>query len=207
MKSGRKSTFSARIASLKRKFILPLQASDSPPSPGLPEALLHSPVVFENTVLVASVHVAKHIALAQNRGRLPRNHVSDARQGRRAKSPDHRHVAALLVHPGLWRRRTNRTRNTRNTPQEYVDTIAEVFALAHELLANDGRSGSSSATPTPTMANGDATSGKHVGGLQEAMRIGRRKPQSGLKTLWASRDVCVAFDFQDDGWYLRQDII
>lgn len=53
------------------------------------------------------------------------------------------------------------------TPQEYVDTMAEVFALAHELLANDRTLRIVIGTPTPTMANGDATSRKHVRGLQE----------------------------------------
>lgn len=106
------------------------------------------------------------------------------------------------------------------TPQEFVTNIVEVFHLVRELLADDGtcwlnlgdsyaaqRGGT--AMPAETLAggkNGKGDESAHRGhgnihAHRNASAIGlKHKDLMGIP--WR-----VAFALQEDGWYLRQDII
>lgn len=70
-----------------------------------------------------------------------------------------------------------------NTVQEYVDCLVGVFRQVRDLLASDG---------TLWMNLGDTYTGNNIGG----------RPKNLLGIPWR-----VALALQDDGWYLRQDII
>jgi len=94
------------------------------------------------------------------------------------------------------------------TPEKYVEHLVEVFREVHRVLRDDGtlwlNLGDSYANDTKW---GGQTTGKHAAGLHGAP-VGRGKRSTGLlaKNLvgipWR-----VAFALQDDGWYLRSDII
>jgi DNA modification methylase len=94
------------------------------------------------------------------------------------------------------------------TPAEYVARMVEVFQLVRELLADDGtlwlNLGDSYANDGKW---GGQTGGKHAAELHGSP-IGSGKRQTGLKP----KDLIgipwrVAFALQEDGWYLRSDII
>lgn len=95
------------------------------------------------------------------------------------------------------------------TPAEYVAKMVAVFREVRRVLADDGtlwlNLGDSYATDSKW---GGSTGGKHVKALHGSGGGGREKTASGLpdKNLlgipWR-----VAFALQDDGWYLRSDII
>ncbi len=95
------------------------------------------------------------------------------------------------------------------TPAQYVDTMVEVFRSVKNALADDGtlwlNLGDSYANDTKW---GGQTSGKHAQAIHGNSGIGRRRTNTGLK----SKDLIgipwrVALALQDEGWYLRQDII
>ncbi len=95
------------------------------------------------------------------------------------------------------------------TLQAWVDTMVEVFREVRRVLRPDG---------TLWLNLGDAyandgkwggsTGGKHVDSLHGGTGIGRAKRNTGLKP----KDLMgqpwrVAFALQDDGWWLRQEVI
>lgn len=95
------------------------------------------------------------------------------------------------------------------TSREFVATMVEVFREARRALSDDGtlwlNLGDSYANDTKW---GGSTSGKHVRAQHGDSGIGRRRQNTGLK----SKDLMgipwrVAFALQEDGWYLRQNII
>lgn len=95
------------------------------------------------------------------------------------------------------------------TPAEFVAAMVEVFREVKRVLRDDGtlwlNLGDSYSTESKW---GGATSGKAAAGIHGAIGGGRQKVRHGIpdKNLlgipWR-----VAFALQDDGWYLRQDII
>lgn len=94
------------------------------------------------------------------------------------------------------------------SPREFVETVVEVFAEVRRTLRDDGtvwlNLGDSYANDGKW---GGHTGGKHAKALH-ASPIGRNKKYTGLKP----KDLIgipwrVAFALQEDGWYLRQDII
>lgn len=94
------------------------------------------------------------------------------------------------------------------TPQAYVENLVEVFREVRRVLRDDGtlwlNLGDSYANDTKW---GGSTSGKHAAGLHGAP-VDRGKRSTGLK----AKDLIgipwrVAFALQDDGWFLRSDII
>lgn len=96
-----------------------------------------------------------------------------------------------------------------STPAEFVAKLVEVFREVRRVLRDDGtlwlNLGDSYANDTKW---GGATSGKHAQAIHGDSGIGRRRTNTGLK----SKDLMgipwrVAFALQEDGWYLRQDII
>jgi DNA modification methylase len=94
------------------------------------------------------------------------------------------------------------------TPQTFVETLVGVFREVRRVLRDDG-------TLWMNLGDSYANDGKwggHTGGkhakVLHASPIGRNKRYTGLKP----KDLIgvpwrVAFALQDDGWYLRQDII
>lgn len=95
------------------------------------------------------------------------------------------------------------------TPAEYVASMVEVFRSVRNVLADDGtlwlNLGDSYANDKKL---GGSTSGKHAQAIRGNSGIRRRRTNTGLK----SKDLIgipwrVALALQDDGWYLRQDII
>lgn len=95
------------------------------------------------------------------------------------------------------------------TPAEFVAKLVEVFREVRRALRDDGtlwlNLGDSYANDGKW---GGSSGGKHASALYGNTGIGRAKVQTGLKP----KDLIgipwrVAFALQDDGWYLRQDII
>jgi DNA modification methylase len=96
-----------------------------------------------------------------------------------------------------------------DTMQAYIARLVSVFREARRVLRDDGvvwcNMGDSYANDGKW---GGSTGGKHVNGLHGNSGIGREKKHTGLKP----KDIMgipwrLAFALQDDGWYLRQDII
>ena len=95
------------------------------------------------------------------------------------------------------------------TPEAYVAKLVEVFREVRRVLRDDGtlwlNLGDSYANDAKW---GGSSGGKHVQALHGNTGIGRGKKETGLKP----KDLMgmpwrVAFALQEDGWYLRQDII
>ncbi len=95
------------------------------------------------------------------------------------------------------------------TPQMYVEHSVEIFRELWRVLRDDGtfwlNLGDSYANDGKW---GGSTGGKHAGGLHGETGVGRGRRSTGLKP----KDLVgipwrVAFALQDDGWYLRSDII
>ena len=95
------------------------------------------------------------------------------------------------------------------TPQEYVEKMVEVFREVRRVLRPDGvcwlNLGDTYANDTKW---GGSTGGKHVKELHGNTSIGRAKKSTGLKP----KDLIgipwrVALALQDDGWWLRSDVI
>lgn len=96
-----------------------------------------------------------------------------------------------------------------DTPQSYVRRMVELFREVRRVLRPDGTCwinlGDSYANDGKW---GGSTGGKHSNGLHGNTGIGRQKTHTGLKP----KDLCgipwrVALALQDDGWWLRSDII
>lgn len=95
------------------------------------------------------------------------------------------------------------------TPAEFVAELVSVFREVRRVLRDDGtlwlNLGDSYANDGKW---GGSSGGKHARALHGATSIGRGKVRTGLKP----KDLIgipwrVAFALQEDGWYLRQDII
>ena len=95
------------------------------------------------------------------------------------------------------------------TPAEFIGRLVEVFREVRRVLQDDGTAwvnmGDSYATDSKW---GGSTGGKHVKALHGDGSIGRTRTRTGLpdKNL-VGMPWRLAFALQDDGWYLRQDII
>jgi len=104
--------------------------------------------------------------------------------------------------------KTDRQIGLESSPGEYVDKMVSVFAEVRRVLREDGtlwlNLGDSYANDGKW---GGRTGGKHAAALH-ASPIGRNKKHTGLKP----KDLIgipwrVALALQDDGWYLRSDIV
>ena len=95
------------------------------------------------------------------------------------------------------------------TPAEFIARLVEVFREVRRVLRDDGtiwvNMGDSYASDSKW---GGSTGGKHVKALHGDGSIGRTRTRTGLpdKNLMGM-PWRLAFALQDDGWYLRQDII
>jgi len=94
-------------------------------------------------------------------------------------------------------------------PHDYVDKLVEVFREVRRTLRHDGVLWLNLAD---TYANdgkwGGSTGGKHAAGLHGQTSVGRAKKRTGFKP----KDLIgvpwrVALALQDDGWWLRSDVI
>jgi DNA modification methylase len=101
------------------------------------------------------------------------------------------------------------------TPAEFIERLVEVFREVRRVLRNDGTVWVNMGDTYASIAGGYApggSAGKHDMVSQATrgavLRGTRRSPPGGLK----QKDLMgipwrLAFALQDDGWYLRQDII
>ncbi|QQD56720.1 site-specific DNA-methyltransferase [Pseudomonas fluorescens BBc6R8] len=95
------------------------------------------------------------------------------------------------------------------TPAEFIARLVEVFREVRRVLRDDGtiwvNMGDSYASDSKW---GGSTGGMHVKALHGDGSIGRTRTRTGLsdKNLMGM-PWRLAFALQDDGWYLRQDII
>ena len=110
------------------------------------------------------------------------------------------------------------------TMQEYVKNLVEVFSLARDALADNGvlwlnlgdsyagswgaQSRANGNDIASTLQGGSMLSARQIVAHPKQSNTGLIKKAPGLKP----KDLCgipwrVAFALQDDGWYLRQDII
>lgn len=101
------------------------------------------------------------------------------------------------------------------SPAEFIARMVEVFREVHRVLRNDGTAWVNMGDSYASVAGGyapDGSKGKHdtvASSTRGAIQHGRRRsPTAGLK----HKDLMgmpwrLAFALQDDGWYLRQDII
>jgi DNA modification methylase len=123
-------------------------------------------------------------------------------------------VNCIVTSPPYWGLRDYGHENQlglEKTPQEFIAKMTEVFRECRRVLAKDGTcwvnmgdsyNAGTTATSKPN-ANCD------VGGWQKADKVGGfRMDYPGLKP----KDLCgipwrLALSLQDDGWYLRSDII
>lgn len=151
---------------------------------------------------------------------IDRCHFGDCRETMRAMAADGVKVQTIVTSPPYWALRdygVDGQLGQEPTLREFVDTLVEVFALARDLLTDDG---------TAWINMGDAYCGTRgaAWGPSDASKSARAMTQSrrrddapiprsdvrvdGLK----SKDMMgqpwrLAFALQDAGWYLRQDII
>jgi DNA modification methylase len=95
------------------------------------------------------------------------------------------------------------------SPDEYIESLVDVFHLVREALADDGtlwlNLGDSYANDAKW---GGSSGGKHVTALHGKTGIGRGRKFTGAKP----KDLLgipwrVAFALQADGWWLRSDIV
>ena len=150
--------------------------------------------------------------------RLDHCHIGDCRSAMRAMIAESARVQTIVTSPPYWGLRdygVSGQIGQEDTLREYVATMVEVFALARELLADDGTLWLNLGDRYVTTPNGPSLNSSGIeGGLKshaeyrQAHARRRRAPTENLrhKNLvgipWR-----VAFALQDDGWILRQDII
>src|SRR3990167_7643865 len=94
------------------------------------------------------------------------------------------------------------------TPQQYVDTMVEVFSCVRDILRDDG---------TLWLNLGDSYAGSGKGQTVDGCADPKQPKLNGMKLAKNSGEPPaknligipwrVAFALQADGWYLRQDII
>lgn len=144
---------------------------------------------------------------------INRVHVGDCRALLKAMAADGVRVNCVVTSPPYWGLRDYGVEGALGlepTLQEWVDGIVGVMTLVRDVLADDG-------TLWLNLGDAYANDGKwggETGGKQaylgdaDRRRCGREKRFTGLKP----KDLMgqpwrVAFAMQDDGWWLRSDII
>jgi len=95
------------------------------------------------------------------------------------------------------------------TPHEYIARLVEIFREVRRVLRDDGtlwlNLGDSYANDGKW---GGSTSGKHAGALHGDTKVGRGKRRTGFKAKELMMiPARAAIALQDDGWYLRSDIV
>jgi DNA modification methylase len=140
-------------------------------------------------------------------------HVGDCRELMRQMIADGVRVQCIVTSPpyfGLRDYGHTDQLGLETTLGEYVERMVEVFSLSRELLTDDG-------TLWLNLGDSYAASGRGGGGgsfqdkdigTKISARNSKRAPVTGFK----QKDLLgmpwrTAFGLQEDGWYLRQDII
>lgn len=98
------------------------------------------------------------------------------------------------------------------TPQEFVAKIVEVFSEVRRVLRNDGTCWINLGDSYNSSPNQRKAGDGDTAGYKQASNVGSRLIGSRSAPNLKPKDLCgipwrVAFALQDDGWYLRQDII
>lgn len=144
---------------------------------------------------------------------LNKTHVGDCRKLMRQMIADGVKVQTICTSPPYWGLRdydVDGAIGLEPSLSEWLEQIVEVFHLARDILADDG-------TLWLNLGDAYANDGKwggETGGKQAYLddanrkRVGRSKRITGLKP----KDLMgqpwrVAFALQDEGWWLRSDII
>jgi DNA modification methylase len=96
------------------------------------------------------------------------------------------------------------------TYQEHIAAVVEVFREVRRVLAPDGTLWMNYGDTYASSVNGRSAADVKAAGKDD--RTFRDKPFSTVQGVLKPKDLCgipwrVAFALQDDGWYLRQDII
>jgi len=143
--------------------------------------------------------------------------VGDVRT-RLAEIPDGS-IQTCITSPPYWGLRDygeNEQIGLEQTPQEYVDSMVEVFRDVYRVLKSDGtlwlNLGDSYASFRDGKATPDTTRGNSNGTLVPKGSAKNRMASTFTGTGIKHKDLVgipwrVAFALQQDGWYLRQDII
>jgi len=128
-------------------------------------------------------------------------------------------VQTCVTSPPYWGLRDYGSENQlglEQTPQEYVDSMVEVFRDVYRVLKSDGtlwlNLGDSYASFRDGKATPDTTRGTSNGTLVPKGSAKNRMASTFTGTRIKHKDLVgipwrVAFALQQDGWYLRQDII
>ncbi|TGB34854.1 DNA-methyltransferase [Burkholderia thailandensis] len=154
---------------------------------------------------------------------LDQSHRGDCRDIMRAMIADGVRVQTIVTSPPYWGLRSylpdghpdkHREIGSEPTLHEFIDTLVEVFGLAHELLADDGtlwlnmgdayNTGTAARRPSSKSSN----HGRWSDNRSDELIGSARAHAAGMKT----KDLMgqpwrLAFALQDAGWHLRQDII
>ncbi|HDR8930473.1 TPA: site-specific DNA-methyltransferase [Burkholderia vietnamiensis] len=154
---------------------------------------------------------------------INQSHRGDCRDLMRAMIADGVRVQTIVTSPPYWGLRSylpdghpekHREIGQEPTLREFVDAMAGVFELAHQLLADDGtlwlnmgdayNTGTTARRPSSKSSN----HGRWSAARSDEMIGSARAHAAGMKT----KDLMgqpwrLAFALQDAGWYLRQDII
>jgi site-specific DNA-methyltransferase (adenine-specific) len=144
------------------------------------------------------------------------NHIYQGNVLDRIKDLEENSVQCVVTSPPYWGLRdygTDDQLGLEETPEEYVENMVKVFREVKRVLKNDGtlwlNLGDSY---NNTISTGNRTWGDGVGSNKYYEKKGifpkKRNKTLGLK----AKDLVgipwrVAFALQQDGWYLRQDII
>ena len=128
-------------------------------------------------------------------------------------------IQTCVTSPPYWGLRDYGSENQlglEQTPQEYVDSMVEVFHEVYRVLKPDGtlwlNLGDSYASFRDGKATPDTTRGNSDGTLVPKGLAKNRMATTFIGTGIKHKDLVgipwrVAFALQQDGWYLRQDII
>lgn len=135
------------------------------------------------------------------------------------KTLDEKSVQCVVTSPpyfGLRDYGTDGQIGLEPTPDEFVQALVEVFRQVHRVLRDDGtvwlNLGDSYASYRDGKATPDTTRGDSSGTLVPKGSAKNRMASTFAGTSIKHKDLIgipwrVAFALQDDGWYLRQDII
>jgi DNA modification methylase len=143
---------------------------------------------------------------------------ADIREGdalARLREMPHGSVRTIVTSPPYWGLRDYGVAGQlglEKTPGEFIANMVEVFRAARDVLADDGTLWLNMGDTYASTGGGGAAPGATAQvGNTRAGAVGDRAPRTpptGLKP----KDLCMmparlAIALQDDGWYLRQDII
>ncbi len=151
---------------------------------------------------------------------LNRCHFGDVRDVLRRMIADGVKVNTIITSPPYWGLRSYLSDDHPDKPlelgheptlREFIANMTEVFSLAREVLADDGTAWVNMGDCYITsggVRNTDAGAGEETGARAPGIEQANRAAQPGLKPKdMAGQPWRLAIAMQDDGWWLRSDII